>query len=74
MISAIFVVGDVSIYLDILTLEFGAIWERPPILLGYKQMLRQLLVLRILIVLIHYPLLWRQSFGTQTSPVQQKTE
>ena len=31
MISATCVVEDVSIYLDSLTLEFWAIWERPPI-------------------------------------------
>ena len=38
-ISAMYVVEDVSIYLDILTEELWAIWERPPISLGYKQIL-----------------------------------
>ena len=36
-IWAICVVEDVSIYLDILTLEFWAIWERPPILHKYER-------------------------------------
>ena len=38
------VVEDVSIYLDIVTLEFWAIWERPPFLLDCRLILRQLLV------------------------------
>ena len=38
------VVEDLSIYMEILTQEFRAIWERLPILLRYRQILRQLLV------------------------------
>ena len=43
-ISAICVVEDVSIRLDILTLEFWAILERPPIFLECRQRPHQLLV------------------------------
>ena len=41
-----FVLEGVSIHLDILTLEVSAMVERLPRLLGCKQILHQLLVLR----------------------------
>ena len=47
---AICVVDDVSIYLDILTLELWAIWEGPQILPGCRLIQRQLLVHHSLVV------------------------
>ena len=55
MILAICVVVDVSKCLDTPILEFSVIWEHPPLLLGYKQILRQLLVLRNQAVWRWYP-------------------
>ena len=52
MILAICVVVDESICLDIPIMEFSIILEHLPFLPGYKQILRQLLVLRILAVWI----------------------
>ena len=46
MIWAIRVVVDESKYLDIPIWDFSIIWEHLPFLLGYKQILRQLLVHR----------------------------
>ena len=53
---------DVSIYLDILTWEFWAIWERPPILPGCRLIRCQLLVHHSLVVRQWHPLLLRPSF------------
>ena len=51
-IWAIYVVGDVSIYLwTCWLLDLRAIWERPPFVLGCKRMLRRLLVLHNQVVL-----------------------
>ena len=50
MILAICVVVDESKYLDIPILELSVILEHLPCLPGYKQTLRQLLVLRTLAV------------------------
>ena len=45
MTLATYVVVDVSIFQDILSLEFWATLERPPFLLECKLILRRLLVL-----------------------------
>ena len=50
MILAICVVEDVSKHLDILILEFRAIWEHPPILPECTRMLHQLLVHHNLVI------------------------
>ena len=52
MILAICVVVDESKCLDTPILEFSIIWEHPPFLLGYKQILRPLLVPRTLAIWI----------------------
>ena len=55
MILATCVVVDESKCLDIPIWEFSVIWEHPPFLPGCKQILHQLLVLRIVAVWIWYP-------------------
>ena len=67
MLLVICVVEDVSIYLQILTLEFWAIREHPPFLF---ECTRQMLSHHSLIVLQWYPLYLLRSFVTQTSLVR----
>ena len=68
MIWAICVVVDESMCLDILTLEFSVILKHLRFLPGYKQILRQLLVLRTLAVWKWYPWFLRLSFVTVINP------
>ena len=63
-------VVDESKCLDIPILEFKIILEHPPFLPGYKQILRQLLVLRNQAVWIWYPWLLLQSFVMLMNLVQ----
>ena len=70
MIWATCVVEDVSRNLDILTLEFWAIWGRPPIVPECKQIRRQPLVRHSLIIQQWHPLLLRRSCMTEMSLVQ----
>ena len=70
MIKAICVVEDVSIYLDIPIWEFSIIWVHPPFWPGYKQILRQLLVLRNPPVWRWYPWLLLLSFAMLMTLVQ----
>ena len=70
MILATCVVEDVSIYLDILTLEFWAMLELPPSLIECMLIRRWRVVQRILVISQWHPLLLQQSFETRTSPVQ----
>ena len=67
MISAICVEENVSIYLDTLTSESWAIWERPPFSLECKRILRRLLVLHNQVILRWHPSLLLRSFVTQTN-------
>ena len=67
MILATCVEVDVSIYLDILTLEFWANLERLPFLLVCKRILGLLLVVHNEVILQWHPSLWLLSFVTQTS-------
>ena len=63
------VVEDVSVYLDILTSEFCAIFERPSFLLECKLILRRMLVLHNRVAVQLHSLLLRPSFEMQTNPV-----
>ena len=62
MILTICVLADVSKYLDILTLEFSIILEHLPFLLGYKPILRLLLVHRNPAIWRWYPLFLQPPF------------
>ena len=70
IIWAIRVVVDESKCLDIPISEFSIICEHLPFSLGYKQILRQLLVLRNQAVWIWYPWLLLQSFVMMMNLVQ----
>ena len=55
MTSAIYALEDVSTHLDILTLEFGVIFEHPPFSPGCTPIVRQLLVRHNLVVEQYHP-------------------
>ena len=68
-----YVVEDLPIRLAILTTNFWATWEHPPIFPECRQMLHQLRVRHNLVIFQKKPLLFkRQSLGTQTSLAQWK--
>ena len=71
--SAIYVAEDVSIYQDILTLEFWAIWEHPTFSPGWKLILRGLRVLHNQIVLQWHLSLLRPSFCDADEPCSANT-